>query len=71
VLNTRLSHAEWQEKRLFETTCYRSEAAGIREHAEFIARHEHVIREIDDKLNVLVESGRAKRGARSTRIVDL
>jgi hypothetical protein len=29
-------------------------SARIKEHAEFIARHEQVIREIDDKLNALI-----------------
>jgi hypothetical protein len=29
-------------------------AARVKVHAEFIARHEQVIREIDDKLNALI-----------------
>ena len=30
-------------------------AARVKEHAEFIACHEQVIREIDDKLNALID----------------
>jgi len=32
-------------------------AARVKEGAEFIKRHEQVIREIDDKLNALIDSG--------------
>ena len=41
-------------------------AARVKEHAEFIARHEQVIREIDDKLNALIDVvGRMQGGIES------
>jgi hypothetical protein len=41
-------------------------AARVKEHAEFIAHHEQVIREIDDKLNALIDvSGRMQGGIES------
>ena len=42
-------------------------AARVKEHAEFIARHEQVIREIDDKLNALIDVAGKMQGGMESR----
>jgi len=42
-------------------------AARVKEHAEFIARHEQVIREIDDKLNALIDVVGKMQGGMESR----